>query len=61
MTYSQVLRHFGGIGRGSLARTSRRLKRSRKTVQAWKARGVPRGVQFELRALSKGKLHVSRA
>lgn len=60
MTYSDIIRHFGGRGRNALALAAAKLECPKQTLHAWKRRGVPPGVQFRLWRRSGGKLPVSR-
>jgi len=50
MTFNEVIEHFG-----SVAAVASKLGISDKAVYLWKE-GVPKGRQWELQAITKGKL-----
>ncbi len=56
MTVYDVLRHFDCSG----AEMGRRLGVCRRTIWAWKIRGIPMGRQYELELTTRGKLKAAK-
>jgi hypothetical protein len=53
MTFTQLVRHYGG-----LTAAARALQRPVTTVSTWRD-GIPRAVQYEIQVLTRGKLRAN--